>query len=682
MENENTTETKPYIDRDIDWLAFNERVLQEAEDDSNPIYERIKFLAIFSSNLDEFFRVRVSKLRQIAQVKKKHRKPLALKPNKLLKNILGKVNTQQERFGKVFREQIKPALKKSNIQLLEIEDFSESQQRFAKEYFKEKIASSITIFNDDEITTSSFEDGALYLALKFKDIEALHFAAVPSKILGRFHKINSANNAHSYAFLEDLIKINSDLLFPEFELESQHTIKLSRDAELYLDDDYEGKWVQQIYDSLSKRQIGQATRLLYEIGMPSEVKKQIRKRLVLGKVDMVAGGRHHNFSDFFSLPSPSDNAKLFFEPFPPLLHTGFSSSKDIFKLIKESDQILHLPYQSFGHLEDWVTQASEDTSVVSIQISLYRIAKDSRLTTALLDALENGKKVTIFVEAKARFDEENNLKWGKIFEAKGAQVFYSFQNIKVHSKILLIRRQKKNKTVDYAYIGTGNFNAKTAKIYADHGLFTADKSITKDLAKVFNVLKREVVQPKFKTLLVSPFNNRSSLNDLIQSEIDSALKGLPSGIILKMNALEDQQMIDRLYEASNAGVSIQLLVRGFCRLKPNVPNLSENITVTSIVDRFLEHSRVFIFHNQGNEKMFLGSADWMTRNLDKRIEVLTPILDPRIFQEMKYIINLQLNDNIKARTRDALGNNHYIQKAAENPDIRSQYAIYKYLKSH
>jgi polyphosphate kinase len=681
MKDKKILKTDLYLDRDIDWLAFNERVLQEAEDDLNPIYERLKFLAIFSSNLDEFFKVRVSKLRQIAKVKKKYRKPLALKPNKLLKEILVKVNAQQERFGKVFREQIKPVLSKLNIYILEIEDFSESQQLFSKSYFKEKIAPSVKRLNNDEISASSFEDGALYLALKFKDIEALHFVTIPSKTLGRFHKMPSENAFYCYAFLEDLIKVNADLLFPEFQLESRYVIKLSKDAELYLDDDYEGEWIQQIYDSLSKRQTGQATRLLCEVGMPTEIKKQIRKRLGLGKVDMVAGGRHHNFSDFFSFPNPMDNPKLFFKPFPALMHKALSASKDMFKCIKDNDQILHLPYQSFSHLEDWVTQASEDTSVVSIQISLYRIAKDSRLTTAILKALENKKKVSIFVEAKARFDEENNLKWGKIFEEKGAEVFYSFQNIKVHSKILLIRRLEKNKAIDYAYIGTGNFNAKTAKIYGDHGLFTANKSITKDLVKVFNVLKREVVQPKFKTLLVSPFNNRSSLNDLIQFEIDSALKGLPSGITLKMNALEDQQMIDRLYEASNAGVKIKLLIRGFCRLKPNVPNLSENITLISIVDRFLEHSRIFIFHNQGSEKMFVGSADWMTRNLDKRIEVLTPILDAKVFQELKHILHLQLNDTVKARMRDALDNNRYVKQTEENPTIRSQYAIYEYLKT-
>ncbi len=670
-----------YRDRDLDWLAFNERVLQEIEDTSNPVYERLKFLAIFSSNLDEFFKVRVSKLRQVRKLKKTLRKPLALKPNRLLKEILIEVDKQQERFGKVFKEQIKPTLRNSNILLLEIEDFSEAQHAFAKDYFVKQIAPSVNILDNKKLTTNCLEDGELYLVLKFKGIEAIHFLSVPVKELGRFHKIPATNNLYCYAFLEDLIKLNASTLFPKFNLESQFIIKMSKDAELYLDDDFEGQWVQQIYDSLSKRQKGQPTRLLFESDMPSEIKKQIRKRLSLGKADMVSGGRHHNFSDFFSFPNPTAKTTLFFEPFPPLAHKALSTSKDIFKLIRKKDQIVHFPYQSFGHLEDWVVQASEDTTVVSIQISLYRIATDSRLTTALLTALKNEKKVTIFVEAKARFDEENNLKWGKIFEEKGAQVFYSFQNIKVHSKILLIQRLEKNKAVHYAYIGTGNFNAKTSKIYADHGLFTTNKAITKDLIQVFKVLKREIVQPQLKTLLVSPFNNRASLNDLIQFEIDQSKKGLPSGITLKMNALEDKKMIDSLYKASNAGVKVKLIVRGFSCIRPNLPGLSDNISVLSIVDRYLEHSRIFLFHNQGNEKMFMGSADWMTRNLDKRIEVVTPILDKKVFQELKHILNLQLTDTIKARTRDAYGTNNYVEQTEEKQPLRSQYAIYKYLKS-
>lgn len=671
---------KPYFNRDLDWLAFNERVLQEAEDVSNPLYERLKFLAIFSSNLDEFFRVRVSKLRQIGKVEKAVRRPLALKPNKTLKGILKVVDAQQERFGRVYKTDIVPALYQKDIALTEYSKCSDVQKAYVADYFYEKLKPWVRVIAGEDFSQNHFKDGEIALAVCFRDIEEPSFLSVPSKSLGRFLKLLSKKGSYRFIFLEDVLKAFAQDLFPDKSVASSYSIKVSRDAELYLEDEYEGDWIQSIYESLGKRQEGQPTRLLYEGTMPKEVQNKIRKLFGIGKVDMIKGGQYHNFSDFFSFPNPLEDKDLVFEPMPPLVHADFENCNDIFALVADRDRMLHFPYQSFGYLEKWVGQAAVDKNVTSIHISLYRIAKDSLLTTALLRALENGKEVIIFVEAKARFDEENNLKWGRTFEDKGAKVFYSFQNVKVHSKILLIERKEQRRLQGYAYIGTGNFNAKTSKIYCDHGLFTANFKITNDLKQVFKVLKREIVIPKLTTLLVSPYNSRLTFEHLIQYEMDQAVKGLPSGITAKMNSLEDVQMIDWLYKASNVGVKIKLLIRGFSCLRPNVPGLSENIVVTSIVDRFLEHARVFIFHNQGEEKMFMGSADWMTRNLDHRIEVLTPILEPRLFQQLKHIMDLQFSDTVKARLRTEKGESRYVKSKKDTTSIRSQYAIYAYLK--
>ncbi|WP_394747708.1 polyphosphate kinase 1 [Spongiimicrobium salis] len=670
-----------YKSRDVDWINFNGRVLQEAMDQTNPLYERIKFLAIFSSNLDEFFKVRVSKLRQIRKVKKSIRKPLALKPNKTLKAVLEEVQLQQEKFGAIFKEHILPELSEKGIHLLEHDAYNEEQLQMLDVFFKKNIASELQPIHDTEISPETLEDSALYLVVTFKNTEKLVFIPIPSTSFDRFIALPSVEEGHySYAYLEDVLKVNSQSLFPEDEIEAQYNIKISRDAELYLEDDYEGEWIQQIYQSLEKRDTGQSTRLLFEPEMPKAVQKKIRHLLDLGKIDMVLGGIHHNFSDFFGFPRLLENPELFYEPLPQLKQQVFEQANSIFDLIAVKDRILHFPYQHFSYLEQWVMQAAHDTEVLSIHISLYRVAKDSLLTTALLNALDNGKEVIIFVEAKARFDEENNLAWGQVFKERGGKVFYSFPNIKVHSKIMLIQRKSPGGTQGFAYIGTGNFNAKTAKLYCDHGLFTAHPQITTDLEQVFKVLRREIIVPKLKVLLVSPYNTRLQFEHCIQEEIDNANSGLHAEINIKMNSLEDKGMINWLYKASNAGVKIKLLVRGFCCLIPGIPGMSENIEVRSIVDRFLEHDRVFLFHHNGKEKMFMGSADWMTRNLDRRIEVLTPILDPDVFGELKDILQLQFSDNQKARRITKEGQNPYVEmNEGENP-IRSQYAIYHYLK--
>ncbi len=670
-----------YKHRDIDWLSFNARVLQEAKDPSNPLYERIKFLAIFSSNLDEFFRVRVSQLRQIKKVDKNLRRHLALKPNKTLKTILAEVEALQIEFGRIFSLEILPQLAKKGVNLVEAHQFNAKQQEYLEIFFEHQVSEHVTKVPLEETDALFFKDGAQYLVVVFEEESEDNIAvvSVPSDIVGRFVKIPSNSSFQFITFLEDVVKCNLQRLFPEREIIGSYAIKLSRDAELYLDDEYQGELAQQIYQSLAQRNVGQPTRLLHDPTLPKDIKKRLRKHLSLGKVDMIAGGKHHNFSDFFGFPTPTEG-RVHFDELPPIHHSAFSTEENTFDLIEKKDRLVHYPYQSFEHLQDWVETAANDPDVTFIKISLYRVAKQSSLTNSLLKAVENGKEVTIFVEAQARFDEENNIKWGKIFEEKGAKVLYSIPNIKVHSKILLIERIQENTPKLYAYIGTGNFNAKTSKLYCDHGLFTANAKITADLKQVFEVLERKIILPKVKQLLVSPFNTRTTFEGLIQQEIENAQKGLPAKIIAKLNSLEDRRIIDRLYMASKFGVEIQLLVRGFCCLVPGVEGLSQNIAVTSIVDRYLEHGRIYWFCNNNEEVMYMGSADWMTRNLDRRIEVLTPILDQDVFAELKDILKLQLQDNVKARIIDEKSSNTYVRSGINDATIRSQYAIYEYLK--
>ncbi len=664
--------------RDLNWLSFNERVLQEAEDKVNPLYERIKFLAIFSLNLDEYFRVRVSQLRQIKRVEKSIRKKLALRPNKITKEILEKVKMQQDRFGEIYYGQIIPELDAKGIKLIDNKDLSPKQKTIIQTYFQKNIQSNL------KIETAKFseegevflENSQLYFGVTFENETILGIVNIPVEPCGRFIKVEK----NVIIFIDDIIRNEIPNLFHEQKVKGIYSIKLSRDAELYIEDEMEGVLAEKIYESLAQRTDGQPTRLLYDAGMPPEVQKKLRKLLKLGKIDMMPGGRYHNFSDFFSFPDPTNNPDLHSKELVPIKHKVLENSKNYFEEISKKDLSVHFPYMSFKYVEEFVEQAANDPDVEKIKISLYRVADESALTNSLIKALENGKKVTVFVEAKARFDEENNIIWGKKFKKKGANVIYSYPRIKVHSKILLINRRENNKVVRYAYIGTGNFNSKTSRIYCDHAIFTANKNISKEISRIFQVLQGDLIIPREKNLFISPFSTRRNFTSLIMKEIENAQAGKKAAITAKMNSLEDPEMIEWLYKASNAGVKVRLLVRGFTSLIPGVKGLSENIYITSILDQFLEHGRIYIFENGGDEKIFFGSADWMTRNLDRRIEVIAPIYNEEISREFKDILEIQLKDNVKARIQDKEETNTYVKKSPGDKAIRSQIEIYEYLK--
>lgn len=672
----------PLKDRDIDWLSFNHRVLQEAQDKNNPLYERLKFLAIFSSNLDEYFKVRVSQLRQIKKLDKNQRKQLALKPNKTLKEILKTVKEQQFLFGQIFFNELIPELKSKGIALLTTNDIENADTQKLNDFFNKNIAHKIKtkIIKENDRQTAFLENEQLYIFVDFGKENEYGLVNIPKELL-RFIIIDKNNKEHQILFIDDIIKYHIPKLFLKNNCINTYEIKLSRDAELYIEDEFEGVLKEKISESLSRRETGQATRLLYDQDLPKTQLKFLKHYFKFGKVDLMPGGSYHNFKDFFGFPDPTQNKSLHQQDLDPIPHKILGHCEDMFSAIKTQDHLVHYPYMSFDSVENFVKQASEDEKVQEIKISLYRVAKTSTLTNSLLKALSKGKKLTVFIEAKARFDEQNNLEWGERFEDHGAKVIYSYPKIKIHSKILLVSRQELDKIKYYAYIGTGNFNAKTSKIYCDHGLFTADKNITKELYRVFQVIEGQLIIPKVKKLMVSPFNTRKRFEQLIQKEIDQAKLGKPAKITAKMNSLEDKDIIKLLYKASQSGVEIRLIVRGFCCLIPGLENISENIKITSILDRFLEHGRIYYFYHGGEENIYMGSADWMTRNLDRRIEVLTPINDKSLKEELKDFLEIQCQDNVKARIIDKDANNDYVKKSTNQPEVRSQQALYDYLKT-
>ena len=661
--------TKAYYHRDLSWLRFNHRVLQEAADKRNPLYERIKFLAIFSSNLDEFFKVRVSAIRQIKTLNKDLRKKLITKPNKLLKKIKKEVNIQQEEFGKIFREDIIPELKKEGIELIDYTQFSETQQQFAKTYYEENLAQNLmlaaNVSNEEELF---IENEKLYLASVVN--EELIVFKIPVE-LGRFIVFPSSNDTHYITFVDDILKYNLKELYPE---NTFHSIKVSRDAELYIDNEYSGNLLEKIKDSLENRNTGQVTRMLVDKTASEDLLDELKDELNVNDTDVVLGGTYHNFKDFFGFPNPT-NKQLSLPDLLPVRNAELSKYDSMFTAISEKDRLLYFPYESFDHVSELLEEAATDKDVTKIKITLYRVAKESRLTTALIEALKNEKEVTVFMETKARFDEQNNIKWGKILEDHGAKVIYSYPGIKVHSKILHIERMENNSPSWYGYIGTGNFNEKTATLYTDFCLMTKREKITSELAQVFQVLERKIIIPKSKKLLISPFTTRSTFLELIDKEIAHAKAGKDAYIILKLNSIQDKRMIDALYEASNAGVKIDLVVRGICCVVPGIEGQSENITIRSVLGQFLEHARVYIFGNAGDEKMYIGSADWMTRNLDHRIEVITPILDKDMHQQLREYVQWQLDDTVKARIIDAKQKNNYVSK--DEKSIHSQQKAYE-----
>ena len=678
----------PYIHRDISWLAFNYRVLQEAKDNSVPLYEKIKFLAIYSSNLDEFFRVRVANHRNIVRAGKKTRKNLDFEPENILTEILKIVNEQQEEFSQIFERKIVTELAKNGMNIKRRKKLSNVQIQFIEEYFNEYMLPFVQpVLLVDKKIRPFLNNASLFLALimtstdKAKKDEFYYaIVKVPSDHLPRYLELPTTNESKKdFIILDDIVRHNIRNLFPGYDIQNSHSIKLTRDAELYIDDEYSGDLIEKIKKSLNKRSIGTASRLVYDRNMPDHLLSFLKNVFELDDFDLLPEGRYHNNFDLFKFPW-SGEKHLKDKPQPPLKMESIENAESIFDEIKKGDILNHVPYHSYESVIKFFEDAATDPTVTHIKIIQYRVAKISRIMDALILAVKNGKQVSAFVEIKARFDEAANLQWGERLEKAGVAVNYSIPGLKVHSKMTIVRRIENDKAKIYCYFSTGNFHEDTARLYSDIGVFTADKNLTSEATRVFSYLETKNRPPKpFKYLAVGQFNLKPMLLNLITYETSQAEKGKTAQIILKMNSLQDSEMIAALYKASKKGVEIKLIIRGICSLVPGIAKVSENIEAISIVDRYLEHSRIFYFHHSGDELTYLSSADWMVRNLHHRIETIFPILNQNIKNTIKDLLHIQLNDNVKARIIDVKKNNSYIRDTTDLA-IRSQVESYYYFK--
>ena len=667
---------KKYFDRELSWLSFNYRVLQEAINVEVPLIERLRFLAIYSSNLDEFYRVRVASYIHVLSMQKDQGLEPDVNVKKLLKKIKKTVHKQQDEFGRIFREELIPLLKKEGIYLIDQTKINVEQKEYLDAYFKKEVESLLVVKKLPENTTEFLKNKGLYLAIE-SDLKNQFLVNIPTDKTKRFIVLPSKESEQVIIQLSDVLRLYLTELVGEPVSSECYALKLTRDAELYLEEEIAETIEERISSSLHKRDIGSPSRFLYDERMPKPLLKGFRKKFGVKKNEVIPGGRYHNFNDFFGLPVKAGSSMVY-ENFDSINHPKLEG-KNYLETIAKEDVVLHFPYQNYNHVLEFVEEAATDSLVEEINITLYRVAEESRVCKALIKAKELGKKVTVFNEVKARFDEELNMHWGEKMKAAGIDVLYSFDEIKVHSKICLIKRREGKDLVDYAYFGTGNFNEATAKIYCDHALLTKNPDLANELNKVFEFLKGNIKAPIFKHLLVAPFNMRNQFESLIDNEIAHVKAGRVGKMTLKMNSLQDKQMILKLYEASNAGVKITIIVRGICCLIPGVEDMSKNIKVISIVDRYLEHGRIYWFNNNGDEKLYLASADWMTRNLSRRVEVGFPILEKSLSNEIKTLINLQLKDNVKARSLNKTQSNPYKKSTAKNK-VRAQFDFHHFLE--
>ncbi|MBK8516642.1 MAG: polyphosphate kinase 1 [Saprospiraceae bacterium] len=666
---------KHFLDPEISWLSFNRNVLEEAAIPENPLYERIKFIAIFSSNLDEFFRVKFPSI-----LLDKSDKTSALR-----EKILAEVHSQQESLGQNWYQNILPELSENNIHLYSKNDQSllPLHQQEVERYFKTEVLSYIQIvyLKDDLASPYFLQNRQLYFYISLlsdSDVTSYCYINITSEKLARFRTLSTMNGKQYIIWLDDIIRNCLHLVFRNQRVISCHSIKLNRDEDFEIENEWEGNLAKKILEKVKKRKTGVPTRMLYDATMDQEEIKSLRQTFGLKKDEVLAGGQYHNLFDLFSLPCP-DRKKFLNPTIPPILYPPFEGNGSIFDAIEKGNQLLHFPYHSYHYVLQFFNEAAIDVRVKEIKVTLYRISQQSIIANALISAAKNGKKVTVFVEIKARFDEDNNLYWADEMKKAGIKILYSMPDLKVHAKIALISMQTgKTKIKHFAYMSTGNFNEKTATVYADHGFFTADPTYTKDVINVFSFLKNPKVKREVSHLLVAGFNLKQKLLQYIDQEIKNHKNNLPSGITLKVNGLDEKDIIQKLIEASKAGVKIDIICRGICTLRPGIKGLSENIRIYRIVDMFLEHARVYIFHNNGKELVYLSSADLMSRNLNHRIEVAFPMVDEKLCAEIKQILDFQMADNTKMRILDKNGKGVHV-KVQSTDNKRAQTDTYHWI---
>ena len=671
------------INRELSWLAFNERVLQEAMDPKVPIVERMRFLGIYSNNLDEFFRVRVANIRRIIGVQKKQIAGFSGTPTELYNEIRKTVMKQQLKFESTY-QQLLSELEKHSIFHVDDTNCSGTMLVELSNYFNTKLKHAIVpIILEKSTPFPRLKDSSIYLAVRMlsENKKTVKFALIkiPSEF-PRFYRIKEGEKEY-VLLLDDIIRLHLKNIFSIFTFDTveAYTFKFTRDAELNLDDDLAFTLIEKIEKSLKQRKKGKPVRFVYDEKMPKDLLDHLLKSLNLKfGINTIPGGKYHNFKDFMSFPS-FEHPEFLYPAQPPVNHPDLEGQKSLIKTILAKDILLHFPYQRFDYVVDVLREAAIDPKVTFIKINVYRVAAHSQIMNALMAAVLNGKNVTVVLELQARFDEENNVFWANNLRENGAKVIYGVQDLKVHSKLMQITRVSNRQEQLITYVGTGNFNEKTALIYSDISLLTANVAISREVKKVFRLLENNLDRGIFKELIVSPFNTRRKFNALIDQEIAFAKKDLPASIRIKINNLTDPKLIDKLYEASQAGVKIQMIIRGICGLVPGVKGMSENIKVISLVDRYLEHARFFIFRNNGNPIYYISSADWMERNLDKRIEVACPIVDPKIQLEIDTVFNYQWKGSVKVREiRKDLKNTYRRPKAKP---FHAQVELYNYYKN-
>ncbi|MGL1635654.1 polyphosphate kinase 1 [Vibrio parahaemolyticus] len=677
---------KLYIEKELSWLSFNERVLQEAADKTVPLIERIRFLGIFSNNLDEFYKVRFADVKRRILINQE--RGGSDNSKRLLSKMQAKALKLNEQFDELYSELIREMARR-RIFLVNEHQLDEAQEKWITKYFRKEVMPHITpLLMKDEIDVLQFlKDEYAYIAVELRKEDHSQYALIeiPTDHLPRFVMVpeQKGKRRKTIILLDNIIRYCLDELFKGFfdydEL-AGYAMKMTRDAEYDLRNEIEYSLLEQMSAGVNQRLTAMPVRFVYERKMPQEMLDFLCSKLRISNYDnLIPGGRYHNFKDFIAFPNVG-REYLENKPMPPMKCADFEGYANSFEAIKAKDILLYYPYHTFDHIGELVRQASFDPKVLSIKINIYRVAKDSRLMNSLIDAVHNGKNVTVVVELQARFDEEANIEWSKVLTEAGVHVIFGAPGLKIHSKLLMISRREGDDIIRYAHIGTGNFHEKTARIYTDFSLLTADQEITNEVRNVFGYIENPYRPVKFNHLMVSPRNSRTQIYRLIDNEIANAKVGKKAGLTIKVNNLVDKGIVTRLYAASNAGVKINMIIRGMCALVPGIEGVSENIRIISIVDRFLEHPRVVITHNDGDPQVYISSADWMTRNIDHRIEVAAPVRDPRLKQRIIDITNIHFTDTVKARLIDKEMSNSYVPRG-NRKKVRSQVAIYDYLKN-
>ncbi|MFC3120980.1 polyphosphate kinase 1 [Agaribacter flavus] len=678
-----------YFPKELSWLAFNERVLQEAADPNTPVVERIRFLGIYSNNLDEFYRVRVADVkRMIAICQSDGELALVEQYTELLKEIQRKVKKLSKYFDQLHK-QVTKDLRRYNIHILHYQQLLPEQIEWAQNYFREKILMHVApILLDNKVQLlQRLNDSSVYLHVALnRPSKAPKYAVleIPTNAMSRFVVLppDGTRKKKQIILIDDIIKLCVDEVFRgfvKFDSAKAFSFKITRDAEYSINDEIDESYVEKMSESMKQRLIAEPVRIIHDQGVPEEMISDLRKRLKISSIDTIqSAGHYRNFKDFIGFPNPG-RAYLEHSKLPVIRSKAFAQRNTVFEAIADGDILLYYPYHDFTHFTEFVRQAAFDPLVRHIRLNIYRVASHSRIISSLVDAVDNGKKVTVVVELRARFDEENNIAWSKRMTDAGIKVVLGNPNVKIHSKLCIVTREERGKIKHYAHFGTGNFNEKTAKIYTDLSLFTCDDELAAEAVQVFDMIQNPYKKVRFNQLQVSPINARSKIQSLIRQEIQRCTEGHFAQITLKINNLVDNELIDDLYRASQSGVKVRAIIRGMCSLIPGVAGLSENIEVISIVDRFLEHPRIMVFENGGDPKYFISSADWMTRNMDYRIEVGCPVKSPAAREMIDTLLDFQFKDTLKSRVIDEHQTNTYV-KRGNRKKLRSQIQIHQYLK--